>query len=63
MPMRKLGDALRTAIPKLFTAAGRLPEAWLTRFWTATASRSGSVPNLNVTVSAYAPSDELWDCM
>ena len=52
MPIRKFGDALRTAIPKLFTAAGRLPEAWLTRFWMATASRSGSVPNRNVTVSA-----------
>jgi len=50
-------------IPKVLTAAGRLPEAWLTRFCTATASMSGSVPSRNVTVRVYCPDAVLCDCM
>ena len=48
-------DCLVTVMPLVRTSAGIRPSAWLTRFCTSTAARSGSRPMSNVTVIVDAP--------
>ena len=46
---------LVTVMPLVRTSAGMRPSAWLTRFCTSTAARSGSRPMSKVTVIVEAP--------
>ena len=55
-----------TAMPFVRTSAGMRPSAWLTRFCTSTAARSGLRPISNVTVMVQKPVlvlDERMYCM
>ena len=46
---------LVTVMPLVRTSAGMRPSAWLTRFWTSTAARSGLRPMSKVTVIVDRP--------
>ena len=54
---------LVTVMPLVRTSAGMRPSAWLTRFWTSTAARSGLRPTANVTVIVQKPLLVLEDVM
>ncbi len=46
---------LMTVMPLVRTSAGIRPSAWLTRFWTSIAARSGSRSMPKVTVMVLIP--------
>ena len=52
-----------TVMPLVRTSAGRRPSAWLTRFCTSTAARSGLRPMSKVTVIVESPLFVLDDVM
>ena len=54
---------LVTVTPLVRTSAGRRPSAWLTRFCTSTAARSGSRPISKETLIVETPLLVLEDCM
>ncbi|MNL88596.1 hypothetical protein D3C87_2183950 [compost metagenome] len=58
--MMKSGELLTVVMPSARTSAGRRGSACDTRFCTSCCALSGSVPNLNVTVSVSTPSDVAW---
>ena len=51
-----------TVMPLVRTSAGMRPSAWLTRFWTSMAARSGSRSMLKVAVMVLMPLLVLDDC-
>ncbi len=53
---------LMTVMPLVRTSAGSRPSAWLTRFCTSTAARSGSRPTSKETLMVLRPLLVLEDC-
>ena len=56
-------DCFVMMMPVFFTALGRRPCAWLTRFWTSTEARSTSRVTSKVTVIWLVPSFPLVEVM
>ena len=62
-PKTKFCEVLATVMPICLTAAGRRPEAVLTRFSISTVARSGSRVISNVAVTVLTPSLPLEEVM